>query len=667
MPEPVAPAAGSQGYELIYKILETVDDINNSPIKIDGKGISFIQLFNKILKLDNPELSEFKETLQIMGGFKPVFLDNQSITEQKQTEYLERLETTNIFSRLNVVSKNNIVAVSEMPMDPEKGQKTEIKETLKHEQKILNSLYNPSKKGKQVDDCKLILPSTISTSNTHEDINKKILNVHFDGDGPIKYNKTISQFLDLELYKCIKNDDGTGDVHKDEDYINKLQKVEIICGDTNITAKKTSENIKIGQEIADYLEKNTKSKWIVIMANIEVGKFRRGFMLVNQQLKKSARVEDTKGERDGTILAIKVDNEDNIGKFKTDLDALTENYIIYSSNEPAPASEPAPAAAAELELASAPAPEPAEEAGPAPEPKTGPGPGPGPDPEVQVEGAKAEAKVQEAVPEPEPAEVAAPEIKVIEALRFENDDIDSINTDNNYPNDKVWIDHSVIYCPFNIISIINNSFKEVPTNKNINLVVINMGSIVNAGFKNWNTEYITYNPDIYKADEEIYNFLKRKTKEAKLKELPELPEYTKISGSSIIKDGVDKMEIIFNKVIYDKIIQVLTNLYNVIREKQENQEKQETSETGHVKGLIGKFGVPATHIGPPKFLQLNEPPGETSVGGGSRSRTLNRRSKSSKRRNTKLTGGKIRNRNRKLSRRKNRRRITRRRNISRNN
>ena len=118
----------------------------------------------------------------------------------------------------------------------------------------------------------------------------KIVSIHLDGDGPkgpepkdpLKKppNLTIEQFLSNYITEEKLN------------YEKRFQDADIIVGDTNITESKTSVNLKpiqITQQIANALANIYKGKtWLVIQSNVSVGKVRKGFILLNDQIQKSA-------------------------------------------------------------------------------------------------------------------------------------------------------------------------------------------------------------------------------------------------------------------------------------------------------------------------------------------------------------------------------------------
>ena len=79
-----------------------------------------------------------------------------------------------------------------------------------------------------------------------------------------------------------------------------------------------------------------------------------------------------------------------------------------------------------------------------------------------------------------------------------------------------------------------------------------MGSTINSGKKNWNTEFINFYTTIKEADKNLYDMLKAKN--------PSLPEYENIVGS-----------IVKNEIFYDPLLTeektLISNLMNEIQEQ----------------------------------------------------------------------------------------------------
>jgi hypothetical protein len=99
------------------------------------------------------------------------------------------------------------------------------------------------------------------------------------------------------------------------------------------------------------------------------------------------------------------------------------------------------------------------------------------------------------------------------------------------PIEKIWLDHSVLFVNMSILcNLIGKAYKsDYPRN----LIVINMGSIVNAGFKSWNTKYLPYQREINIADRDIYEIV------CKYNSKTIFPSYDDIFGSSMLS-SVDK-------------------------------------------------------------------------------------------------------------------------------
>jgi hypothetical protein len=114
-----------------------------------------------------------------------------------------------------------------------------------------------------------------------------------------------------------------------------------------------------------------------------------------------------------------------------------------------------------------------------------------------------------------------------------------------------------------------------------NLIVVNMGSIVNAGHKNWNTRYISYQALINEYDIKFYEIIRKYNQE-------QLPKYKDIIGSSMIKDkdkdkGVDEMEII--EPTKDEITQILDELKDELQLKLKDELQLKLKKSYKIKYL----------------------------------------------------------------------------------
>jgi hypothetical protein len=101
-----------------------------------------------------------------------------------------------------------------------------------------------------------------------------------------------------------------------------------------------------------------------------------------------------------------------------------------------------------------------------------------------------------------------------------------------------------------------------------------MGSIVNAGFKSWNTKYLPFQRQINIADKDVYEIVRSKNS------LDKFPEYEDIFGSSMVSSvdegliskfgkGVDNIVIDEpNKEMMDEINERLSKLMLVLNPAQ---------------------------------------------------------------------------------------------------
>lgn len=264
---------------------------------------------------------------QSMGGFSPEFKDDTS--DDMKKEILERLDITDILKRLNSIAQNNLISCSELNLSYEqdgddkiilykKGK--DVSRAAKYKRKNIldknlnylgfNQVFNhedfkdsPTGFVTSNQSCKLVYNQNPRIHVVRYD-SKLFASIHLDGDGP--KNRSIDEFIKSSLQ--------FGDEIPD-----------VISGDTNITVNKVnwkqenweeedpnSSRDEIGHRIKKALNNYVKKegadeKWIVIMSNFKIAKFRQGLFLRNQQLKKSIGKKLRKGkeEEDGTILAFK--------------------------------------------------------------------------------------------------------------------------------------------------------------------------------------------------------------------------------------------------------------------------------------------------------------------------------------------------------------------------
>jgi hypothetical protein len=388
--------------------------------------------------------NDFVKSLQTTGGFALKSLDKNT---------LSNLQVENVFERLGHLSQNNIIAVSECIKGPEEPQNVVSK--------MLEKFKNVQIHGCD-EDTGFVLNSSVSHPITHIQLSSscsvlnfdgiKIASVHLPGDGPNAKKQTIKQFLDENLTNL------------------KSHNIDVILGDTNITdAKSNSMNRK--KELEDYFKDFFKGPCVVIMSNARIGKHRRGFILRNQQLKKSVPESFNDSEADGTIMVIKLkksfSHPDKIG-----LDALSVLPRFTSTD-------------------------------------------------------------------------------VVNALEFKTKPNECLNK-YEQPIERVWLDHSVLYISMiQLCSLIDKSYKSSYPR---NLIVVNMGSIVNAGHKSWNTKYIPHQALINEYDRRFYEIIRENNLS--------LPEYQNIIGSSMTKDlGVDNININVTEEMKKKIDIILDELY----------------------------------------------------------------------------------------------------------
>lgn len=388
---------------------------------------------------------DFVKSLQTTGGFALKSLDS---------EILSNLQVENVYDRLGHLSQNNIVAVSECIKGPDDPQNV-VTNMLKFKNV---QMYGCEEDTGFVIGSKdsSITHLQLSSSCSVLDFNGiKIASVHLPGDGPNAKKQTIEQFLNENLENL------------------KLHNVDVILGDTNITdAKSTSKNRK--KELEDYFTNFFGGPCVIIMSNARIGKHRRGFILRNQQLKKSVPESFNDTEADGTIMAIKLKSnlsEEN----KTSLDIFSNLPKFISSD-------------------------------------------------------------------------------VVNALEFKTRPNKCLNI-YGQPIERVWLDHSVLYISMKqLCSLIGKSYiSSYPRN----LIVVNMGSIVNAGHKSWNTKYIPYQKSINEYDRQFYEIIRENNQS--------LPNYENIVGSSTNKDlGVDNKDIIITEQMKKNINMILKELNKIL-------------------------------------------------------------------------------------------------------
>lgn len=444
-----------------------------------------------------PKEQYLQNQFQTTGGFELAFLQDKSLSPEIKETLLERLKVENVYSRLYKMSKNNIVAVSECI----KGSDDDTSNVVFYNKKARR---NPNITISGCDkDTGIVIDTGFESYPYNDSIlnynDLKISSIHLPEDGPNIFdpieNKphSIHQFLERYIPENI------------------LSTADVICGDTNITYSKCSilERDSIGRNISMFFKEKFSSPCLVIMSKIQIAKYRRGFLLTNQQLKKSVFKGYDNAEPDGTIMAIRLHNDSTLHDiintsmplhFTYHFVDVHNNYTCIDAN------------------------------------------------------------------------ISSLSYK-ISALQF-NTSIEECVDTQNIPIEHVFLDHSVLHISVSSLYKLVKKTESTQLHHN-NLVVLNMGSIVNAGHKNWNTEYIIHQERINKADREIYFYLQQVNSRFGR----ELPEYDQMCGSTIIGDafeqqvqlykeqpwfehnlrrqygkgGIDKMEIYYNQHLLNQI------------------------------------------------------------------------------------------------------------------
>lgn len=444
-----------------------------------------------------PKEQYLQNQFQTTGGFELEFLQDKSLSPEMKETLLDRLKVENVYSRLYKMSKNNIVAVSEcIKGSPDDTSNVVFYNKKTPRNRYINILGCDIDTGIVIDTGFQSYPFSDNMLNYND---LKISSIHLPGDGPNTVNKTenkpysIHQFLETFIPE------------------NVLSNADVICGDTNITYSKCSisERDSIGHTISMFFNEKFKSPCLVIMSKIQIAKYRRGFLLTNQQLKKSVFKGYDNAEPDGTIMAIRLHSDITLH------DIINTGLSLHFTYH-------------------------------------------------FVDGQNNYTCID--------TKISSLSYK-IPALQF-NTSIAECVDKNNIPIEHVFLDHAVLHIS---ISSLYKCVKKsaLPQLHHDNLVVLNMGSIVNAGHKNWNTEYITHQESISKADKDIYFYLQQVSSRFG----KELPEYEQICGSSILgsafeqqlqlykdkpwfernlrlqhqKGGIDKMEIIYNQHLLNQI------------------------------------------------------------------------------------------------------------------
>lgn len=420
-----------------------------------------------------PREQYLQNQFQTTGGFELAFLQDSALSSEMKESLLERLKVENVYSRLYKIAENNIIAVSECI----KGSPDDTSNVVFYNKKTRRNT-NITISGCDKDtgfavDTKFESYQYSNNILNYNDL--KISSIHLPGDGPNTLDPidhksySISQFL--------------------ENYIpeNVLSTADVICGDTNIKYSKCSilERDSIGHTISMFFKEKFRSPCLVIMSKIQIAKYRRGFLLTNQQLKKSVFKGYDNAEPDGTIIAIRLHNDSTLHDIVNSNLPLhfTYHFVDVHNNY----------TCIDTNISSL--------------------------------------------------------LYKIPALQFNTSIQECVDT-NSVPIEHVFLDHSVLNISLKTLYKLVKRV-ELEILRHNNLIVLNMGSIVNAGHKNWKTDYIMHQELINKRDREIYNLLKEVNDDYGRP----LPKYDEICGSSIEGcKGIDKMEIYYTQGILSQIV-----------------------------------------------------------------------------------------------------------------
>ena len=328
----------------------------------------------------------------------------------------------------------------------------------------------------------------------------QILSIHFDSKGPNgdKEPVNIMKFIE-EQFKKLK--------------FSKDNKVNVICGDTNITESKSNASSgqlsrdEIGKQIAAGLNAyffEPGTEWLVLMSSHKIIKNRIGFKLQNQQVSKSV-IMDPIGEADGTILAIKIYTDK-----KAD---IIINWIrIFSGDDTAA--------------------------------------------DFIIYSAGSSDKINNSVTT----------YKSSDAFDFTTKPSDSLKP-NNSPSEKIFIDHSVLYSALEFLDKHVKkeeitSFTFNPTLKNKQLIVLNLNSMVNnkSKHKDWNLKIKDYLAKVELYDKALYDTMKEiiYKKEKDTYTLANM-EYEKITGLGKLYYRV------LNDTELDKLIERVKEAFNKVK------------------------------------------------------------------------------------------------------
>jgi hypothetical protein len=421
---------------------------------------------------------DFMNSCAVAGGF--------NLPEDPNV--LQYLDIDSIFERLFKAAEGNIVFASEMG---EKGKENKGEAIDVHNNKKFgdkNKMIRGLEPDTSVINDTCVISSIIGkiggvekkdkdgryTLVKIEGTDKLIASIHLAGDGPKKEpegKRTIKDFLHRQL----PNDEN----------------VCMFCGDTNITTEKTEgglSRLKIGKQIASALNSLNRGNWVVFMSDLKIDKMRSGFILYNQQLKKSTykKVGVESAEADGTILAIKTSLEDE--ELTTICANTPSHYSCYTAC-----------------------------------------------------GSVKDSKSEDETP-----------------IYTFHDDVEKSLDDNNQVKEKVFLDHSVLQLSTKMCNeIIGEGVLPVSEKEN-NVIVLNLGSIANSGKKNWNTKNIKKYGKIVSADKALYEILRD--------QVPNLPEFDKIEGSNFTPSGTVGIDKVPLKLDADKFTDMMAKSRTIISE-----------------------------------------------------------------------------------------------------
>jgi len=417
---------------------------------------------------------------QPIGGFKLELEVDGKISDDFNVaiDYLTNGEgsPTNIFKRLALIAKDNLVAISEAgTLKPKQYNKLMIEQLNLTIQKNIDECLKFHEHVEGLDKDNFTFNDTgyisgafnetdiadrITTSTKAKIINSNgivILNCHLDSRGPknldtdtlkMDWTNKLITFLGSELPNIASGENPPN----------------VLVGDTNITVNKTV-NIKefpheksvTREQLLECMLKGITQKygatidtcWVLITSSRKIKKIRSGFLLLNNQMNKANNEETI--EEDGTIIAIRT-NVAKIGMLNEEF--CNKNFgknwhVCYKLPKPPD----------------------------------------GPDPKFVCI-------------TPSGVDTSTIDMQHVNFLKFT--DLNNCMTDN-MPNDEIFIDHSVLAVSKDaLLELINIEQSKQTEWKN--LVVLNLGSIINSD-NPWNIQLLEKDilSKIQKADEWLFN------------------------------------------------------------------------------------------------------------------------------------------------------------------